>query len=66
MTTPEEVCSRKRTYPTRRKAKRAARRLHHFGNALGHPYHCSVCKAWHLTTTSADGRAFHRASVRGS
>ncbi len=58
-------CSEKVRFETKAKAKRAARRLHHFGNDKVRPYRCPECRYFHLTSADAESRAYHRAVTRG-
>ncbi len=59
-------CPDKVRFETKAKARRAARRLHHFGNERVRPYRCPECDNWHLTSADAESRAHHRAVARGA
>lgn len=47
-TRAEEVCQRKKRYPSIAKAKQAAREIHETTRRELRPYQCTVCKGFHL------------------
>ena len=57
-------CADKKRYDTKAHAKRYAQRGRQRGFAKARAYRCTECNYWHLSTTDAVSRAFHRRGER--
>lgn len=57
-------CQDKKRHLTKEDAKRFARHCRQRGFKKQRPYRCRECGLWHLSTTDAASRAFHRRGER--
>ncbi len=57
-------CETKKRYDSKEHAKRYAARGRQKGFKKARPYRCLTCAMWHLSTTDAASRAFHRRGER--
>jgi hypothetical protein len=57
-------CAEKKRHLSKDEAKRFARLCRQHGRKKQRAYHCRECGFWHLSTTDAASRAFHRRGER--